>query len=141
MTNARLRKKRPLGYGKERFFRSFAAAIFIFGVGATYAAGKGIQKLTRPRLPENFIWRIGLQGVSFVLEAKQIPVNARVNLKNDSTNERLVGAIGEIEARVKEAEPKVSMIFLKTANPNASLVKEAVPNRSAEKFEGSEFEV
>ena len=28
-------EKHPFGYGKERFFWSFIAAIFIFGVGAT----------------------------------------------------------------------------------------------------------
>jgi divalent metal cation (Fe/Co/Zn/Cd) transporter len=28
-------EKHPFGYGRERFFRSFIAAIFIFGVGAS----------------------------------------------------------------------------------------------------------
>src|SRR4030095_2010513 len=40
--------KHPFGYGKERFFWSFIAAIFIFGVGATYAIYEGIQKLRHP---------------------------------------------------------------------------------------------
>ena len=30
-------EKHLFGYGKERFFWSFIAAIFIFGVGASYA--------------------------------------------------------------------------------------------------------
>jgi cation diffusion facilitator family transporter len=34
-------KKHPFGYGKERFFWSFIAAIFIFGVGSTYAIYEG----------------------------------------------------------------------------------------------------
>src|SRR5919112_6838105 len=38
-------EKHPFGYGKERFFWSFIAAIFIFGVGATYAIYEGIVKV------------------------------------------------------------------------------------------------
>ncbi len=36
-------EKHPFGYGKERFFWSFIAAIFIFGVGATYAIYEGFR--------------------------------------------------------------------------------------------------
>ena len=43
-------EKHPFGYGKERFFWSFIAAIFIFGVGATYAIYEGIVKLRHPIL-------------------------------------------------------------------------------------------
>src|ERR1051326_6923969 len=35
--------KHPFGYGKERFFWSFIAAIFNFGVGATYAIHEGLS--------------------------------------------------------------------------------------------------
>src|SRR6187200_1586079 len=45
--------KHPFGYGKERFFWSFIAAIFIFGVGATYAIYEGVVKLKHPHPPEN----------------------------------------------------------------------------------------
>jgi divalent metal cation (Fe/Co/Zn/Cd) transporter len=41
-------EKHLFGYGKERFFRSFIAAIFIFGVSASYALCDDFQKL-RPR--------------------------------------------------------------------------------------------
>ena len=41
-------EKHPFGYGKERFFWSFIAAIFIFGVGATYAIYEGIEKIRHP---------------------------------------------------------------------------------------------
>jgi len=41
--------KHPFGYGKERFFWSFIAAIFIFGVGATYAIYEGAST-NEPRL-------------------------------------------------------------------------------------------
>jgi divalent metal cation (Fe/Co/Zn/Cd) transporter len=58
---------------------------------------------------------------------KQIPVNAHVNLKNDLTNEQIIHAIREIEAKIKKAEPKVDMIFLETASLTDSSVKEMMP--------------
>src|ERR671938_1652988 len=61
-------EKHPFGYGKERFFWSFIAAIFIFGVGATYAIYEGLVKLRHPHAPENFGWAYAVLGLSFVLE-------------------------------------------------------------------------
>jgi cation diffusion facilitator family transporter len=65
-------EKHPFGYGKERFFWSFIAAIFIFGVGATYAIYEGIVKLRHPHPPENLEWAYWVLGISFVLEAGSI---------------------------------------------------------------------
>jgi cation diffusion facilitator family transporter len=65
-------EKHPFGYGKERFFWSFIAAIFIFGVGATYAIYEGIVKLSHPHPPENLAWAYWVLGISFVLEAGSI---------------------------------------------------------------------
>ena len=64
--------KHPFGFGKERFFWSFIAAIFIFGVGATYAIYEGIQKLWHPHPPTNLSWAYWILGISFVLEAGSI---------------------------------------------------------------------
>jgi cation diffusion facilitator family transporter len=64
--------KHPFGYGKERFFWSFIAAIFIFGVGATFALYEGFQKLSHPHAPENLNWAYWILGISFVLEAGSI---------------------------------------------------------------------
>jgi cation diffusion facilitator family transporter len=64
--------KHPFGYGKERFFWSFIAAIFIFGVGATYAIYEGIVKLKHPHPPENLRWAYLVLGISFVLESGSI---------------------------------------------------------------------
>ena len=61
-------EKHPFGYGKERFFWSFIAAIFIFGVGATYAIYEGIEKLRHPHPPTNLKWAYWVLGISFVLE-------------------------------------------------------------------------
>ena len=65
-------EKHPFGYGKERFFWSFIAAIFIFGVGATYAIYEGIVKLSHPHPPENLEWAYWVLGISFVLESGSI---------------------------------------------------------------------
>jgi len=64
--------KHPFGYGKERFFWSFIAAIFIFGVGATYAIYEGIQKLAHPHAPTNLGWAYAVLALSFILEGCSI---------------------------------------------------------------------
>ena len=65
-------EKHPFGYGKERFFWSFIAAIFIFGVGATYAIYEGIEKIRHPHEPSNLAWAYWILGISFVLELGSI---------------------------------------------------------------------
>jgi cation diffusion facilitator family transporter len=65
-------EKHPFGYGKERFFWSFIAAIFIFGVGATYAIYEGVVKLKHPHPPENLAWAYWVLGISLILEAGSI---------------------------------------------------------------------
>lgn len=65
-------ERHHFGYGKERFFWSFIAAVFIFGVGATYAIYEGFQKLRHPHAPENLGWAYWILGISFVLEAGSI---------------------------------------------------------------------
>lgn len=65
-------EKHPFGYGKERFFWSFIAAIFIFGVGSTYAIYEGAMKLKSPHAPEHLGWAYLVLGISFVLEAASI---------------------------------------------------------------------
>jgi cation diffusion facilitator family transporter len=74
-------EKHPFGYGKERFFWSFIAAIFIFGVGATYAIYEGVVKLRHPHPPENLEWAYWVLGISFVLEAGSIALAIYQELK------------------------------------------------------------
>jgi cation diffusion facilitator family transporter len=56
-------EKHPFGFGKERFFWSFIAAIFIFGVGATSAIYEGIMKLAHPHPPTNLKWAYLIFGI------------------------------------------------------------------------------
>lgn len=74
-------KKHPFGYGKERFFWSFIAAIFIFGVGSTYAIYEGVAKLKSPHAPENLFWAYLVLGISFLLESASISLAVYQELK------------------------------------------------------------
>lgn len=74
-------QKHPFGYGKERFFWSFIAAIFIFGVGSTYAIYEGILKLKHPHAPERLGWAYLVLAISFVLEAVSISLAIYQELK------------------------------------------------------------
>src|SRR5437764_14401242 len=75
-------EKHPFGYGKERFFWSFIAAIFIFGVGATYALYEGYSKLRHPQTPENLKWAYWVLGISFLLETVSIGVAIPQDMKD-----------------------------------------------------------
>ena len=80
--------KHPFGYGKERFFWSFIAAIFIFGVGATYAIYEGIEKLRHPHAPTNLKWAYLVLAISFVLESGSIALAIYQEVK-EAHHERL----------------------------------------------------
>ncbi len=67
-------EKHPFGYGKERFFWSFIAAVFIFGVGASYALYEGFLKLRHPHPPEQLKWAYWVLGISFLLETCSIVI-------------------------------------------------------------------
>jgi len=74
-------KKHPFGYGKERFFWSFIAAIFIFGVGSTYALYEGVVKLKHPHAPANLFWAYLVLALSFMLESASISLAIYQELK------------------------------------------------------------
>lgn len=80
----------PFGYGKEGFFWSFIAAVFIFGVNATYAIYEGIEKVRGPHRSVAAITKAVkshpnvVDVVEFLtvhLAPKQILVNAHINLR------------------------------------------------------------
>lgn len=65
-------ERHPFGFGMERFFWSFIAAIFIFGVGSTYAIYEGFVKIRHPHPPEHLNWAYWILGISFVIEGISI---------------------------------------------------------------------
>src|ERR1043166_9624169 len=70
--------KHPFGYGKERFFWAFLAAIFIFGVcvivleGETYDFYEGDKKHAHPNPTTNLGWAYAVIDISFALESGSI---------------------------------------------------------------------
>jgi divalent metal cation (Fe/Co/Zn/Cd) transporter len=61
------------------------------------------------------------------LAPKQILINAHVNLRDDLVTDDIERTNEEIESLIKQAEPKVELIFLETARESHSLKKEVVP--------------
>ena len=80
-------EKHPFGFGKERFFWSFIAAIFIFGVGATYAVYEGITKLAHPHAPSHLKWAYIVLSISFLLEAASITLAIYQEVKEAHTKD------------------------------------------------------
>jgi cation diffusion facilitator family transporter len=62
-------RHRPFGYGTERFFWSFVAAVSIFVSGAVFAAVEGIRTLMSPRGEiTSLTLSYSVLGIAFVLE-------------------------------------------------------------------------
>jgi len=60
----------PFGYGKERFFWSFMAAVTIFVSGAVFSAFQGIERITAGGSEkENFVVAYGVLGFALVAES------------------------------------------------------------------------
>lgn len=68
----------PYGYGKERFFWAFLAAVFIFVAGAFFSVYQGIQKLVEGGEHEGSFWPAYLVlGLAFVFDAGVLVVALR----------------------------------------------------------------
>lgn len=70
-------EKHPFGYGKERFFWSFIAAIFIFATGAVVSFHEGLTKWGHPEPLRDVGWALGILGFAFVAEALSLRVSYR----------------------------------------------------------------
>ena len=53
--------KHPLGYGRERFFWSLIAAVFIFFGGAVLSVYEGVMKWLHPEPIKSAAWALGKQ--------------------------------------------------------------------------------
>jgi len=71
-------EEHPLGYGRERFFWAFVAAISIFSIGATFSVYEGISKVTSEG---GHIESVGLGygalAFAFVFEAGALSIAVR----------------------------------------------------------------
>src|SRR4029079_19237814 len=61
-------EEHPFGYGMERYFWSFLAAVGIFVLGAGFSAYEGIKALTSSEPPGSPTWAFVVLGISFAFE-------------------------------------------------------------------------
>lgn len=63
-------EEHPYGYGKERFFWAFLAALFIFVAGAVFSFYEGLHKAWHPEeAPHDLFWAYVVLAGSFVFDA------------------------------------------------------------------------
>jgi len=99
-------EEHPHGYGKERFFWAFLAAIFIFVAGAFFSVYQGFQKLLDGGAHEGAYWPSYLVlGLAFVFDMGVLILALRT--ARDGANEMGVGLLDFLR--------ETSDITLKTA--------------------------
>jgi len=62
-------RRRPFGYGRERYFWAFMVAVVIFTIGALFALFEGISKIAHPHQLESPLWAVGILVVAIALES------------------------------------------------------------------------
>lgn len=63
-------EEHPYGYGKERFFWAFLAALFIFIAGAVFSFYEGLHKVLRPAEQQGeLLWAYVVLALAFVFDA------------------------------------------------------------------------
>ncbi|MBK9610759.1 cation diffusion facilitator family transporter [Candidatus Amarobacter glycogenicus] len=81
LSNAAADEKHPHGYGKEAFFWSFLAAIFIFVAGAAFSFYEGIRTLIHPHPHERSHTELaiafGVLGMAFIFELASFAIAIR----------------------------------------------------------------
>ena len=97
--------RHPFGHGKERFFWSFVAAIFIFTTGAVVSMYEGITKFITPHPLSNVSWGLGTLAFSFVMEALSFRV-----------------CYAELKDRADKAGKPVFAYFMTASDPTLTAV-------------------
>ncbi|MGE5404681.1 MAG: cation diffusion facilitator family transporter [Candidatus Saccharibacteria bacterium] len=67
----------PFGYGKEVYFWSLVASIFMLGVTSSGAIIKGIHQIKTPTAIENYLITFGALGFAVIFEGVAVNVAAR----------------------------------------------------------------
>lgn len=67
----------PLGHGRERFFWSFIAAIFIFAGGSLFALQHGLAKWRHPEPISDFPWAFAILAFAFAAEGISLLISLR----------------------------------------------------------------
>lgn len=67
----------PFGFGRERFFWSFMAAVFIFAGGAVVSLYEGVDKWRHPHAVTAVGWAFGILAFAFVAEGGSLLYSLR----------------------------------------------------------------
>lgn len=71
----------PMGHGRERFFWSFVAAIFIFAGGSLFALQHGLAKWQHPETITSYGWAVAVLAFAFLAEGSSLAISLREALK------------------------------------------------------------
>ena len=99
-------EEHPFGYGMERYFWSFLAAVGIFVLGAGFSAYQGIKALTSSEPPGSPTWSFVVLGMSFVFEETSF-LRALWQLRGNAQAAG-VGMIGHLR---HEADPTLRAVI------------------------------
>jgi cation diffusion facilitator family transporter len=92
LSDAKADERHPHGYGKEGFFWSFLAAIFIFVAGATFSFYEGIRTIvqdeTHNRTTTELVIAFGVLAFAFLFESISFTVAAR-SIRNAARERRI----------------------------------------------------
>lgn len=67
----------PFGFGRERYFWSFAVAMLLFTLGGAFAMIEGVRKLLHPHRVGSTGWALAVLGVAAVLESLSLRTAVR----------------------------------------------------------------
>jgi cation diffusion facilitator family transporter len=78
LSRARPDEEHPYGHGKDRFFWSFLAAVFIFFAGALFSLYNGFHAvIDPPEEHESFLLSYVVLGIAFLFEGGALVISAR----------------------------------------------------------------
>lgn len=81
-------QRHPFGYGKERFFWAFLAAVFIFVGGAAFSWVEGVRALLSPEDEEDYGIAFVVLGVAFVAESVSFARAVRQSRRSAAAHHR-----------------------------------------------------
>ena len=122
----------PFGYGRERYFWTFAVALVLFSMGGMFALDEGIQKFRDPHEVESLGESASgdaRDAIVAAIEASthvdqlihirtehigpdEILVGAKVEYSSLLTADELVAAINSTEDAIRAAVPAATVIYL-----------------------------
>jgi cation diffusion facilitator family transporter len=70
-------EEHPYGYGQDRFFWSFVAAVFIFITGAVFSLYEGASHIIHPEPVGAYLYNYAVLGAAFIFESTSLSITIR----------------------------------------------------------------